>query len=428
MNQIEVEQALRAAAGARQAGQIDRAARLYGDVLTKAGEHPVALNALGVMALAAGSFAQAAILFRRALAVDAAAIDLWLNLATAHRHQDDAPGERSALAGALRLDQRHFMANVRLAELCERSGDASGAAERWRGVLAMAPLIEEPTPAMAAMFAHARSFVEQQQAGFAAAVDADLAPVRASHSVGARRRFDASIDHLLGRRQIYPNVCAGLHMPFLPADEFFERRHFPWLDQLEQATEAITAEYLALRGRHEGEFKPYVAMAPGTPANKWSPLDNKLDWGAYHLWRNGERDDEACARCPRTTELVEALPLARIPGRAPTVFFSVLEPGAHLPAHTGVSNVRAIIHLPLIVPDGCTFRVGGDTRTWRKGQAWAFDDTIEHEAWNRSTEQRAILIFDVWNPHLTTAEQELLAEFYPIADRHGYAAPDDAGS
>ncbi|VWX46976.1 aspartyl/asparaginyl beta-hydroxylase domain-containing protein [Novosphingobium sp. 9U] len=427
MNQMEVEQALRAAAGARQAGQIDRAARLYQDVLTQAGEHPVALNALGVMALAAGSFAQAAILFRRALAVDASAIDLWLNLATAHRHEGDAGGERAALLGALGLDQRHFMANVRMAELCERTGDATGAAEKWRGVLAMAPLIEEPTPAMAAMFAHARSFVEQQQAGFAAAVDADLEMVRAEHTPAERRRFDASIDHLLGRRQIYPNVCAGLHMPFLPADEFFERRHFPWLDQLEAATGTITAEYLALRSGTDGEFKPYVAMEPGTPANKWSPLDHRLDWGAYHLWKNGTRNDEACARCPQTAALVEALPLARIPGRAPTVFFSVLEPGAHLPAHTGVSNVRAIIHLPLVVPQDCTFRVGGETRTWRVAEAWAFDDTIEHEAWNRSGERRAILIFDVWNPHLTRAEQTLLAAFYPVADRHGYAGQGGAG-
>src|SRR5436305_728036 len=83
------------------------------------------------------------------------------------------------------------------------------------------------------------------------------------------------------------------------------------------------------------------------------------------------------------------------PGGAPTVFVSLLRPGTHLPPHTGVSNVRTIIHLPLIVPPGCGFRVGGETRLWEAGRAWAFDDTIEHEAWNRSDQLRAILIFDV---------------------------------
>jgi aspartyl/asparaginyl beta-hydroxylase (cupin superfamily) len=97
------------------------------------------------------------------------------------------------------------------------------------------------------------------------------------------------------------------------------------------------------------------------------------------------------------------------------VFFSLLQPGAHLPAHTGVSNVRSIVHLPLIVPPGCSFRVGGETRDWRAGEAWVFDDTIEHEAWNRSDRMRAILIFDVWNPYITETERELLRRFYAVA-------------
>jgi aspartyl/asparaginyl beta-hydroxylase (cupin superfamily) len=59
----------------------------------------------------------------------------------------------------------------------------------------------------------------------------------------------------------------------------------------------------------------------------------------------------------------------------------------------------------LVVPEGCGFRVGGETREWRPGQAWAFDDTIEHEAWNDSDKPRAILILDVWNPLLTGPEQ-----------------------
>jgi len=266
-----------------------------------------------------------------------------------------------------------------------------------------------------------------QQAGFAAALDTGLEAARSRAEPADRRRFDASVDHLLGRRQIYANVCAGLHFPFLPAEEYFERSHFPWLDRIEAATATIQAELAALLTGDDSGFAPYVAMPAGTPANKWSALDNKLDWGAYHLWKNGVRNDAACARCPQTAAIVESLPLADIPGRAPTVFFSMLKPGTHLPAHTGVTNVRTIIHLPLVVPPGCSFRVGGETRDWREGEAWAFDDTIEHEAWNRSDFPRAILIFDVWNPYLREGEKTLIREFFPLADSSGYDLRTAAG-
>ena len=108
-----------------------------------------------------------------------------------------------------------------------------------------------------------------------------------------------------------------------------------------------------------------------------------------------------------------------MPDRSPSAFFSILKPQTHIPAHTGVTNVRSIVHLPLIVPAGCSFRVGGETREWREGQAFAFDDTIEHEAWNDSDELRAVLIFDVWNPHLSIREQELIMRYYVAADRTG---------
>ena len=66
------------------------------------------------------------------------------------------------------------------------------------------------------------------------------------------------------------------------------------------------------------------------------------------------------------------------------------------------------MHLPLVVPPNCRFRVGHDRREWVEGTAWAFDDTIEHEAWNESDQARAILIVDAWNPYLTADECELL--------------------
>ncbi|MEA3009758.1 MAG: aspartate beta-hydroxylase [Sphingomonadales bacterium] len=415
MDPAELQSALASAKRARQAGRLDEAGRLLRDLVSRAGEQPAALNALGMNALAEGRQSEAASLFRRSIAADPHSPELWMNLAKAFREAGDAGNEREALEGALAIDQRHFMALVRLAELFERIGDEARAAERWTGVLALAGMMDERPPALEAMLDHAGEVVARQRAGFAAAVDDGLAEGRQGLDPAERRRFDACVDHALGRRRIYANQPAGMHFPFLPADEFFERRHFPWLDRIEAETGVIRAELEALLADDGGALRPYVAMEPGTPANKWSPLDHKLDWGAIHLWKDGRRDERICARVPSTAAAVEALPLSDLPGRTPTVFFSLLRPGTHLPAHSGVSNVRAIIHLPLIVPPGCAFRVGGETREWEVGRAWAFDDTIEHEAWNRSDQPRAILIFDVWNPYITPVERDLLRRFYAVA-------------
>jgi aspartyl/asparaginyl beta-hydroxylase (cupin superfamily) len=313
------------------------------------------------------------------------------------------------------------MGLVRMAELHERRGDLRRASERWNGVLALAASIQERSHGLDMMLDHARDVVAQQHSGFAETIDRGLADARAATDAAGRRRFDACIDHALGRRQIHANLCHGLHFPFLPADEFFDRAHFPWMAQIEAQTDVIRAELEAVLAEDAAAIRPYVAMEPGTPQNKWSALDQSLAWGAMHLWKDGKRDDAVCARVPRTAAAIEALPLSDMPGRTPTVFFSLLKPGTHLPAHTGVSNVRTIIHLPLIVPEGCEFRVGGEMRHWEEGKAWAFDDTIDHEAWNRSDRLRAILIFDVWNPYINPAERDLLRRFYALADASGDA-------
>jgi aspartyl/asparaginyl beta-hydroxylase (cupin superfamily) len=126
------------------------------------------------------------------------------------------------------------------------------------------------------------------------------------------------------------------------------------------------------------------------------------------MWEDGVRNDEHCRRCPATAALLDELPLLDLPGKGPTAMFSILAPHTRIPPHTGSSNVRVTIHLPLVVPPSCGFRVGAETRSWEEGRAWAFDDTIEHEAWNDSGSPRAILIVDAWNPLLSEAERSAI--------------------
>jgi aspartyl/asparaginyl beta-hydroxylase (cupin superfamily) len=104
-----------------------------------------------------------------------------------------------------------------------------------------------------------------------------------------------------------------------------------------------------------------------------------------------------------------------IPGWGPTVMFSLLKAGARIAPHTGMFNTRLVCHLPLIVPSGCFFRVGNEVREWREGKLFIFDDTIEHEAWNDSGEDRVVLIFDIWRPELSTQERRELTALFSNA-------------
>lgn len=378
--------------------------------------NPDACNRWGMIALSEGDAAAAVEAFSRATAADPGELALWMNLATAHRAMADDLGERAALQQALDLDRRHFMANLRMAELLERLKELGEASLAWRNVLQMAASIENKPQALVDRLAEAQVFVDRQVGQLADHVDEATAPLLEQADSPTARRFRACMDHLFGRRALFANECQGIHYPFLPADEYFDREHFPWMAELEAKTDIIRAEFLAMIEKGRAPVRPYVRQDAGTPQNKWTALDGSLNWGAAFLWEYGVRNDVVCDACPQTVGALEALPRADIPGRSPSAFFSLLRPKSRIPAHTGVTNTRAIIHLPLIVPPGCFFRVGGETRPWEEGVAFAFDDTIEHEAWNDSDHLRVVLIFDVWNPHLSLEEQHLLKQFYATAD------------
>jgi aspartyl/asparaginyl beta-hydroxylase (cupin superfamily) len=73
--------------------------------------------------------------------------------------------------------------------------------------------------------------------------------------------------------------------------------------------------------------------------------------------------------------------------------------------HCGPTNARLRLHLGLVVPDGCSIRVGDEVRSWVEGRCLLFDDSFEHEVWNDADEERLVLIVDVWHPDLKTDDQ-----------------------
>ena len=392
-----VHQAMQAAA----AGRADEAISLLRSAIAIDPHNPRALNALGNRLLEAGNQAEACALFERAVEADPAAVPIWLNLSAIFRARGDADAELRALDGALRADPYAALALLLKAQLQERIGDQR-AASTYAALLACLPADAVLPPAMVGALDHARNVVSAQKTTLFEQIRASVADAGVSSA-----RFEHCVNILVGRDKLFAPQPSGLHFPYLPAVPFFDEQLFPWFAELEDGVDAVRAELLAVVARDSG-MRPYISINPGTPVNQWEALNKSLDWSAFFLWENGVPCRDNLEACPDTAALLERLPLLDIPMHTPTAMFSILKPGAVIPPHTGVSNTRAIVHLALVVPPDCGFRVGAETREWREGVAWAFDDTIEHEAWNRSDRPRAVLIMDTWNPYLSEDERTLL--------------------
>ena len=148
-------------------------------------------------------------------------------------------------------------------------------------------------------------------------------------------------------------------------------------------------------------------------------------WDAYFFYADGERVEPHHAACPHASAVLAQLPLDHVRDHGPEVCFSIMRPGAHILPHRGVTNARAVLHLGLEIPDGCALNlVGVEQLHWQPGRCFAFDDTYEHEAWNRSGSTRTVLLGDIWNPYLRAAEREALAALVAaIGDFNRAAAP-----
>ncbi|SNT64663.1 Aspartyl/Asparaginyl beta-hydroxylase [Asanoa hainanensis] len=184
---------------------------------------------------------------------------------------------------------------------------------------------------------------------------------------------------------------------------FLDEERFPFLGPLRTAWADIRDECLALR---DESFEPWVQREMyGT------------GWSVYGLVAFGTRIDGALAACPRTAEALE-----KIPGLT-TAGFSRMTPGTHIKPHEGWVTTVYRAHLGLVVPVGdCALRVGSRVRNWSEGGVMVFDDTAEHEAWNRTADSRTVLLFDFLRPGRTMADLDPMPpEVAAMVERRGIA-------
>lgn len=337
-------------------------------------------------------------------------LDLKLNLAMAYRNNGELHEALKALNAALAVEPYSFMALLSKGSVLEQLGHIRNAADTYRNALKIAPPEGNRPPSLQAPIAHAQKVIKEQARQLNDYLREELASAIAVHGSADLKRLDECVDVLSGTKRVYNAEPVQLHYPRLPAIPFFDREHFPWFETLEAATDDIREELMALLNAGLPGFKPYVQYAPGTPENQFAPLNHSSKWSSLWLWKDGEAQSEAMAQCPKTTAVLDQIPLADQPGFAPTALFSALAPHTKIPPHTGSTNTRLLVHLPLVLPGPAGFRVGNEVREWKLGEAWAFDDTIEHEAWNDADETRVIMIFDIWNPLLSAEERDLVAK------------------
>ncbi len=410
---------------AAKVGRLDEAARAWEAVSAADPNHPEALYFFGQRALAGGNAREAARLLERASAAAPKDAVIPLALAAAHRAVDDHKAEMRAYDRALSADPYCYPALLAKASLLERHGNKRSAARIFADALKITPPENRLPADLLKLVQRARVAVSENTEALSAFVDAKIGKVRASHSASRLDRFDECKDGMTGRKKIYTQQPVMLNFPRLPAIQFYDDDQFPWLADLEAKTHAIEGELTALLRDSAPGFRPYIDMPDTAPLNETASLNRSPDWSAYFFWDDGKRIDKHCQRCPNTAATLDAMPLANVPGFAPAAFFSSLTPGTRIAPHTGVTNTRLIVHLGLVVPDGCTFRVGNETRAWKRGKAWVFDDTIEHEAFNGSSQTRVVLIFDIWNPYLSQAERDLVCAL--LAAQREYYAGEQTG-
>lgn len=339
-------------------------------------------------------------------------------MAQACNRAADWSGEAAALRRLLDVDPRNLPALLAMGQNAARRADDRAAISYYRAALAQAAATGAP-PQLQPLLQQAQASVAQSSRRFEDHLTAairDLPPLpRIAHAT----------DLLLGKAELYLQQPSMFYFPSLPQRAFYERDEFDWVAPMEAMTDAIVAELAAIRADGE-DFAPYVETPADRPAPN-NPLRDDPSWGAFYFWRNGVRVDDHADRCPAVMAALDHAPMPQIESRSPIALWSLLKPGTHIQPHHGLLNTRLICHLPLLTPEGCGLRVGAETRRWTKGEMLIFDDSVEHEAWNRGAQTRVILLFEIWRPEIGAEERDALGRLFRAIDAYGPAQIDTGG-
>ncbi|MGA0609663.1 aspartyl/asparaginyl beta-hydroxylase domain-containing protein [Caldimonas sp. KR1-144] len=335
----------------------------------------------------------------------------------------DPAAARAALEAALGRQPRFLEAWLMLAEVCDVLGDAHAALRARTRLFAEANAqgrwtsheTTEPQWQQAV-----RRNIEAYRRDKRERLFAAFAEVRERHGADSLRRFERALTGYLREWDATPPDARQrpkfFWFPDLPPGPYHDPMLQPWAATLRDAWQDIRDEAVELL-REDRDFESFLGLKPGqkAPGSIGGAAENPA-WDAFFFYNHGVRYDANHERSPRTSALLESIELCRIPRQAPEICFSLIRPQSSILPHYGVTNVRLVFHLPLVVPPDCALNVAGIEHHWREGEPILFDDTYEHEAWNRSDQPRLILLMDCWNPHLTQSEKEAVRHVIEAID------------
>jgi tetratricopeptide (TPR) repeat protein len=367
----------------------------------------------GVRALSAHQGAAAEAAFLKAISMGWPGADIWIQLSHARSLLRNIDGAEEALKKALGLEPENPRALLYMGAFLQACGQVHRAQGFYEKGIAAAEAFAEKTAEITDLVKSARHFLSNMPASARHPVD-DFMDV---HGVGSEPEDELliqSLQILAERKQPYVSQPSRFLYAGLPQRQFFRRDEFAWSGELEAQTPAIREELDTLLSQpdHAAPFAPYVESNRQGGAPSDTPLMGSTDWSAFYLVKQGKRIEANIARLPKTMAAIDAIGADAMPPPQPSVLISLLKPGARIPPHVGMFNTRLICHLPLIIPAKCGFRVGNDTREWTPGELFLFDDSINHEAWNESSDPRYILIFEVWRPELSQRQRRLLTDLF----------------
>ncbi|MCB9194612.1 MAG: aspartyl/asparaginyl beta-hydroxylase domain-containing protein [Flavobacteriales bacterium] len=181
------------------------------------------------------------------------------------------------------------------------------------------------------------------------------------------------------------------------APAYFETSNFEWSKNLESQWLTIKSELDGFLSRGK-ELWPYFDQQIVSRKNSWKTIP-LMAWGVH--FRKNEKE------APITSKL-----LSEIPGLV-SASFNMLEGDSEIVPHYGDTDGIMRCHLGLIVPGQLPeigFKVQQESRSWHEGKLLLFCDAHQHTAWNRTTEKRYILLFDVIRPEYLQKQKQICSK------------------
>lgn len=181
----------------------------------------------------------------------------------------------------------------------------------------------------------------------------------------------------LARSSVYPDTPV------------YDRSTFSWVPAVEARWEKVRAELdqvMKFRDRIPN-FQEIIKEV--------GAIQSDDQWKTFFLAGIGMDCDENARRCPETMKTLQNIPGVK------TAFFSILSPRKHIPPHRGPYIGVLRMHLGLLVPEPrerCRIRIADRVRHWEEGKCLIFDDTYNHEVWNDTDGNRAVLFVDFARP------------------------------